>query len=185
MKLRSVSRTKRWIRRQRSGEIGDVADFIALAQDAQEDLIRRRLAEVPDPESHDLGLPQAATRHHGEHDVVAVVGGPGGVQHARELVLGEDVVGRVLAHARALGEKAQSLGVHRRRAGHVREDQEPPEHRKLLGRRRRRIRPYQMLPVERDVLRRQLPKPLPYLALHKRDEQGKSLYYRFLWSGGW
>ena len=30
-----------------------------------------------------------------------------------------------------------------------------------------------MLPVERDVLRRQLPKPLAHLTLHKGDEQSK------------
>jgi hypothetical protein len=30
-----------------------------------------------------------------------------------------------------------------------------------------------MLPVERDVLRRQIPEPLPHLTLQKSDEQSK------------
>src|SRR4051812_4263163 len=86
------------------GRDGDVSYLVALAEDAQEDLVSR-LEEVSYLDADDLRFPETAGGHDGEHDVVAVVGGAGRREHARELVLRQHVVGRVLPDARALGEK--------------------------------------------------------------------------------
>src|ERR687894_785288 len=110
------------------GRDRDVAYLVSFAEHPQHHGVVAGVLEVGELQAYDLDLAQTAAGHDREHYVVAVVVRPGRVEHALELVLRQDVVGRVLAHARALGEEAQCLGDDARGAGHEREDQKPPQH---------------------------------------------------------